>query len=499
MPVLSELSRRAFGGVLSVLLASCAVGPNFVRPTAPTVEGYLPAGSGSATANADDTAQRFIAGEPVAADWWKLFHVADLDATVSEALKRNQTLAAASSSLRQSEDALRAGNGVFFPNVSADAGASRQLYSPLKIGEKAPGSIFNLFTVSGTVGYLVDVFGGARRQTEALRAQVDVERNAAVAAYLTLTANVVNTSIARAAYRAEVAATRAGVEAASEQLKLTEVQAAAGTIPYAVVLGQRSQLAALQASLAPLELRADQADHLLAVLVGRSPAEWSPPDIALADFALPTDLPVSVPSALVRQRPDVLEAEGELHVASAQIGVATAALFPTLTLNGSLGNNALTWNSLGQKAGNGWSSGADLSVPVFQGGTTWYTRKAAIDAYHAALADYHQTVLTAFQQVADSLRALDHDAESVSATDSAARAARTLLDLSRANYQAGLSDYLAVLTATSNYETAQLAYLAAAGQRLQDTVALFVALGGGWWNAPQPVPGVAPVTTPPGR
>ncbi|HVN42139.1 MAG TPA: efflux transporter outer membrane subunit, partial [Steroidobacteraceae bacterium] len=320
--------------VTAVLLvcASCAVGPDFVRPSAPRVETYLPGTAPATTVVAEGRAQHFASETTVPGEWWTLFGAAALDRSVSEALAGNQTLAAASANLRQSEDALRAGYGVYFPSVSADLGASRQRATPARLGASGPSSIFNLFTLSGSVGYLLDVFGGARRQNEALGAEVDVQRNLARAAYVTLTANVVNASIARAAYRAQLIATRQLIEAATEQLGIAEAQAEAGTAPYTAVLSLRAQLAGLQASLAPLELHAQQADHLLSVLAGHPPTEWSPPDIPLETFALPQDLPTALPSSLVRQRPDVLEAEARLHVASAEVGVATAQLFPTLTV-----------------------------------------------------------------------------------------------------------------------------------------------------------------------
>jgi NodT family efflux transporter outer membrane factor (OMF) lipoprotein len=314
------------------------------------------------------------------------------------------------------------------------------------------------------------------------------------ATYLALTANVVNTSVARAAYRAEIAATHAIIDAAAARVELAEAQYAAGTVPYVSVLSLKTELASLRASLPPLEFRAEQAGHLLAVLVGRMPAEWTPPELALADFALPAELPLSLPSALVRQRPDILLAEARLHIASAQIGVATAELLPSLTLSGTLGNNAVLWSELRNPNGRFWSAGADLSVPVFQGGQAWYGRQAAIDAYQAACADYQQVVLSAFQQVADTLRALDHDAELVRDSAEGLAAARTALALTDANYRAGLADYLALMTATGQSQAAEISYLAAVAQRLQDSVALYVALGGGWWTAKKPIAGNGPAT-----
>ena len=496
-----EAIRRAYGRARKrgkalalagvVLLTGCAVGPNFVRPSTPTFESYLEPKGPQATQGADGLVQHFVKGAPVSAQWWQLFRAPALDGIVSEALTHNQTVASAVSTLHQSEDALRAGYGVFFPQVGAGLDASRQRSAPANFGQNAPSSIFNLFTLSGSVSYLVDVFGGARRQVESLHADVDYERNEVLAAYLSMTANIVNTSIARAGYRAEIAATKTLIDAAAEQVKLAQIQAKAGTVPYSAALSLQSQLSVLQASLAPLEFRADQADHLLAVLVGHAPAEWTPPDLALGDFSLPENLPLSLPSELVRQRPDILAAEARLHAASAEIGVATAALFPSLTLNGGLGTSTNQWSELGEQKGRFWSTNGALSVPIFQGGSAWYGRKAAIDAYQATLADYRQVVLNALQQVADTLRALEHDAESLSAESDGAAAAREALELTQANYRAGLADYLAVLTATNQLQTVQIGYVSAVAQRLQDTVALFVALGGGWWNSAPAISGGA--------
>lgn len=475
--------------VASMVIAACAAGPNFKRPAPPTTDRYTTTAMPAATVAADGHSQRFADGATVPADWWKLFGAQDLDQTVKEALAQNQTLASATANLRQSEDTRRAGYGVFLPQIGIGGSAVRERVSPLQFGAAGPSSIFNLFTVSGSVGYVLDLFGGNRRRLEALGAQVDLARENALAAYLALTANVVNTSIARAAYRAEVDVTHETIAAATEQVQLAQAQADAGTAPYANVLTLQTELASLEASLPPLELHADQAGHLLAVLAGHSPAEWSPPEIALDALRLPEDVPVSLPSELVRQRPDVLAAEATLHAASAQIGVATADMLPSITLSGGIGAEATQLANLNTAAGRIWNAGGAISVPVFHGGTLWYTRKAAVDAYQASLADYRQTVLTAFEQVADTLRALEHDAETVQAAADAAGAARTALALMQANYQAGIADFLAVLTATQQFQAARLTYLQASAQRLQDTVALYVALGGGWWNAPKPVVG----------
>ena len=478
----SDVLRRA-ACALALVLGGCAAGPDFVRPAAPATTQYVPGTPPAETAAGDGARQRFSAETALTAEWWTRFGSAPLDATVAEALAGNRTLASARATLEQSEDALRAGYGLYMPHVGVDLAASRQRASPLRFGQSGPASIFNLFTLSGTVGYVVDLFGGARREVESLRASADVERNTLRAAYLALTANVVETSIARAGYQAEIAATRTSIGAAAERLKLAQTQYQAGTTAYASVMSLKSELASLEATLPPLQLRADQAGHLLAVLVGKVPADWQPPELALSELTLPEELPLSLPSSLVRQRPDILIAEARLHVASAEVGIATANLLPTLTLSGSLGRDAAVWSDLRNSNGRIWSGGADLSVPVFEGGQAWYGRKAAVDAYRAARADYQQVVLTAFEQVADTLRALEHDAELVRDNGEARAAARDALALTDANYRAGIADYLALMTATQAAQGAEVAYLGAIAQRLQDTVALYVALGGGWWNA----------------
>jgi NodT family efflux transporter outer membrane factor (OMF) lipoprotein len=467
---------------LSAMLCCCAVGPNFVRPSAPPVTHYSYGGDPAATDSAQGTAQRFTPGAKLAADWWHLFNSAKLDGIVEEALTRNPGFAAAQASLRQSEDSLRSGYGIFFPQVAADASATRQRYAPVKLNQNAPSSLFNLFTLSASVSYALDIFGGERRLIEGLSAQVDLQRATEQATYLALISNIVNTVIAKAAYGAEIETTQRLIEFETEQVKLGEIQAQAGTVPYSNVLSLQSQLAAYQATIPQLQQKLAQSDDLLATLAGHAPAEWNPPDITLADLTLPSDLPVSLPSELVGQRPDILIAEATAHAASANIGVATAALLPSISLNGSYSANGLTTGSWFSANGRAWSIGADASAPLFQGGTLWFKRKSAMDSYRQAAALYRQTVLSAFGQVADTLRALDHDAATLKAQDAALQAAQDALHLVQANYSAGLDSYLDVLNADAQYHQAKINDLQAVAARYQDTVALYVALGGDWWT-----------------
>jgi len=412
--------------------------------------------------------------------------------TVEEAMANNPGLEAAEASLRQSQDNLRSGYGIFFPEIDADAGATRQRLTPIKSGQNLPPSIFNLFTLSATVSYALDIWGGERRMIEALNAEVDVAHATEQGINLTLSANIANTVIAKAAYHAEIGATKQLIEMQKEQVKLAELQEKAGTVPYSTVLSLRSQLASYEASLPQLEQKLTQSDDLLATLAGHTPAEWNPPDIDIADLTLPRDLPVSLPSDLVRQRPDILVAEAAAHAASANVGVATAALLPSITLNGGYGANSNTTSKLLAASGNFWSLGANATTPVFDGGTLWFRREAATDTYQQAMALYRQTVLGAFEQVADTLRALDHDAEVLQAENKALISAEEALHLIQANYKSGLTTYLDVLNANTQYHQAKIAELQSVAVRYQDTVALFASLGGGWWNAKDKVTNTAP-------
>lgn len=419
-------------------------------------------------------------------DWWRLFQSSKLDAIVTEALARNPGLEAARASLEASKNELRSGYGIFYPQIDADARGTRQRFSALQFGQNTPGSVFNLFTLSTSVSYALDLFGGERRGLEGLAAQVDEQRATEQATYLTLVANIINTVVAKAAYRAEIDATRELIALQHQQVNLAQVQFDAGTQPYSTVLSLQSQLASNEATIPQLEQKLSQSDDLLAVLTGHVPAEWRAPDVRLSDLALPHALPVSLPSDLVRQRPDVLLAEATAHGASANIGVATAALLPSITLNASYSANSTALGRLFASDGRAWSAGADVTAPLFEGGTLWFRRRAALSTYRQSMSLYRQTVLEAFGQVADILNALGHDAATLSAEETALLTAKQALHLVGTNYSAGLTTYLDVLNADAQYHQAMINELQAVAVRYQDTVALYVALGGGWWNTSMP-------------
>jgi NodT family efflux transporter outer membrane factor (OMF) lipoprotein len=461
------------------------VGPDFVRPDTPKVNRYTRTTVPTQTISADGQVQHFENGAQLVANWWKLFNSTQLDVVVKEGLNNNPGVQAAQASLRQSMESLQAGYGIFYPQVSMDFNATRQEFSPARFGSSSSSSIFNLVTLSASVSYALDIFGGERRAIEGLQSQVDLQRATVQATYLALSGNIVNTVIARAAYREEISVTEQMIALQQEQILIAQKQVQAGTIPYANVLVLKGQLTALEATLPALRQKLAQTEHLLATLSGRFSAQWTPPQVDLADIVLPQNLPVSLPSALVRQRPDILAAEASLHGASANIGVATAALFPSFTLNGSFGQNNSAMNNLFQRNASFWSLGPDVSMPLFNGGTLLSERAAARAGYQQALANYRQTVLSAFAQVADALRGLAHDAEVLQAESQSLETAKESLGLTQTNYRAGLVNYPQILIATVQYQQAKLNFLQAQAQRLQDTTAIFVALGGGWWN---PVP-----------
>jgi NodT family efflux transporter outer membrane factor (OMF) lipoprotein len=462
-----------------MMLTSCMVGPDFIKPKAPAVDRYTQEASPIETVMADGWVQHFDLGAKVNADWWRLFNSAKLNVLVSNALASNLNLQSAQANLRQSQANLQAGYGVFFPQVDAGFTPVRQQFSPARFGSNSVSSTFNLYTFSTTVSYSLDVFGGERRNVESLAAQKELQRYIALGTYLALTGTIINTVIAKAAYHAEVQTTEQWLALLQKQIKLTDVQVNAGIVPYQAVVTLRSQLAQVAASLPSLKQKLNQTEHLQANLVGLTPADWRSPTINLDDLTLPLTLPVTLPSELVHQRPDILAAEAQLHSDSAKIGVATAGLFPNISLSGSYGYNSQSLLDLFMSKGNIWSMAANFAQPLFHGGTLWFGRKAAIATYQKSLAIYQQTVVSAFSQVADALSALQHDAEIIAAQRQSLEAADDALRLITANYQAGLVNSQQVLISESLRLQVKLAYLSALAQRYQDTVAFFVALGGG--------------------
>lgn len=478
--------------LITAALTSCTVGPAFRRPPPPAVNAYtataLPEKTQSALVSGGSP-QLFKLGENIPARWWTLFNSPALDRLEQTALTRNHTLAAAKEALNEADEIERSQEGaLLYPKVDASASAERQKFSGAAFGQPgAPGIIFNLFNASASVSYIFDIFGGSRRQLEALEAQTDYQRFQFEGAYIALTANIVTTAVKEASLRARIAATAEILSDQQKQLKIVEKQLALGGVSRSDVLAQRTQVAQTRATLPPLEKELSQTRHQLNVLAGVLPGHPGAaqlPEFGLDGLALPKDLPVSLPSSLVRQRPDIRASEALLHGASAQIGVATASMLPEFTFKGSLGTETTRASDLFGKNTSIWNLGMSLLAPFFHGGELTEKRRAAISAYKQALAQYQETVLEAFQNVADVLRAIDRDAATLNAQTQAWAAARDSLDITRGQFRLGAVSYLQLLNAQRQYQQAQINLVQARAARFADTVALFQALGGGWWDRP---------------
>ncbi|HEY6458403.1 MAG TPA: efflux transporter outer membrane subunit [Steroidobacteraceae bacterium] len=473
-------------GCALLLTAGCAVGPDFKRPAAPDVSGYTtqPLETTAATQNlSGGEAQRFVQGADIAADWWTLFHSTPLNELIERSLANNPDLKAAQAALSVARENVLAQRGAYYPSAAASFSASRQQQS----GEIAPAPnanlfLYDLFTPQVSVSFVPDVFGQNRRTVESLAAQEQAVRFQMMATYTTLTANVVVTVIQEASLQAQIDATRELIDIDAGMLRILHYQFSKGYVGQLDVAAQESQLAQVTATLPPLRKQEAQLRDLLAALAGRFPSQASADNFELSSLQLPQDLPVSLPSQLVAQRPDVRQADANLHAASARIGIAIANRLPNITLSANLGSTALAMNELFTAGTASWGLGVATTAPLFQGGTLLHQERAAKAAYLQASEQYRSTVLTAFENVADTLTALEQDAAGLKAAAAAADAAKTTLDLAQRQWQAGYAGYLALLTAQQGYQQARIGLVQAQAARYADTAALFQALGGGWWH-----------------
>jgi len=476
----------AVGVPALALLAGCAVGPDFTPPPAPPVSGYTPDTPPTATTSANDgqvgSVQKFAMGRDIPGDWWKVFHSKEIDALIVEALHANPSLQAAQASLWQAKENLYASAGSLFPSANGTASATREQFSPAEFGQPGGPQIFNLYQATVNVSYTPDVFGGVRRQIEANVALAEYQRFELEATYLTLTANVVTAAIQEASLRGQIEATQEIIKAESDQLAVVRNQFDAGAATRADVLQQESEVATTEATLPPLQKQLEQQRHVLLVLIGHFPNEAGHDHLSLRALHLPTGLPVSLPSQLVEQRPDIRAAQAQLHQTSALIGVAIANRLPQLSLTAQYGNLALTPATLFAPGAAIWTIGGSVTQPIFQGFTLLHQERAAKAAYEVADAQYRNTVLTAFQNVADALRALQLDAATLRAQQHAVRVASETFDLTRGQYRLGAITYVVLLNAQRSYQQALLALVTAQAARFADTAALYAALGGGWWN-----------------
>jgi NodT family efflux transporter outer membrane factor (OMF) lipoprotein len=472
---------------VSLLTSGCVVGPNFKTPVRPAVSTYTaqPVTPTVATPGVPGgQAQRFLSNADIPADWWTLFRSRELNSLIEQALARNADLKAAQAALLIAHENTLGQRGARLPQVSAGVGITREKDPAGTLAPVPSNNAFEytLITPQLSVSYTPDVFGLNKRTVEGARAQERASRYQMIAVDITLSANVAAAVIEEASLEDQIQTTNELIGINRQILSLLDYQHSKGYAAGPDVVAQQTQLAQLEASLPPLLKQRDQQNNLIAVLTGRFSSQLPNERFSLASLTLPSDLPLSLPSTLVAQRPDVLQAEENMHAASAQIGVATANRLPNITLSANAGSNAL---SIGQIFGPGtgfWNIGAALLAPIFDGGTLLHQQRGARAAYTQTAEQYRGTVLTAFQNVADTLVALQRDAETLKATSAAADSAKASLDLSRLRYKDGYDSVLAVLNAEQAYDQARLSLVQAEASRFADTAALFQALGGGWWN-----------------
>jgi NodT family efflux transporter outer membrane factor (OMF) lipoprotein len=460
-------------------LAGCALGPDFRRPDPPHADRY----TGEqlkleATGGGNDTAQHVVLGEELSRDWWQLFRSDALDDVVKRALAGNRTLVAAAATLAQAQELAAAQAGTLYPQVGITAGIGRQKYGAQFLGTVPKPPAFTYFSVGPTVSYALDYTGGVARSVEQQYALAEYQRQQLDAAYLAVTGNAVMQSLKIASLRAQIATVDAILDQDRENLKLVQVAFDAGSVSRVDIVSANSQLASDTTLLPPLRQELSLARHALAIVLGQPPANATLPDFDLAQLELPRHLPLNLPSELAHRRPDVLAAEAQLHAATAAVGIANANLYPHINLTAATGQQATDFGHLFDRASNVWSLAGALVEPLFDGGTLRAEQRASVDAMRASAANYEQTVLVAFGQVADALQALDHGAEQLDAQARAEDAARDNVDLTRKSYNEGNVGVLQVLDAERLYQQARLGFVRARAQRYMDTVTLFLALGG---------------------
>jgi len=480
-------ARRAIAGAAAALACTacgggCSVGPDFVAPTPPEVASYEPPVETQASTPplSDEGSPRLATGQTIAADWWTLFHSSDLDDTLRMAIGASPTLAAARASLAQAREAIAEAQAGFFP--TADVGAQAARHGSGHGGGASPAP----FDVTGSAGYTIDLFGETRRSVEQQQALAENERYGLAAAYLALTGGSASEAIAIASLRAQLETSEALIADDERNLALVERQFEVGKVARADVLSAQTQLASDRTDVPVLRQELSVARHALAALVGQPTGAWSPPSFDLQDFTPPGELPLSLPSALAHQRPDILAAEAQLHAASAAIGVATAQMYPSVTLSADVSAGGAALDQLFRGSSTAWSLAAGLTAPLLRGGALQARKDQAVQAFEVDRSRYQAIVLQAFQQVADTLSALEHDEERAVATRSALEASDAALVLQRASYASGKSNVLQLIDAERSHFQARQGYVTTTAQRLQDTVDLFVALGGAWWNVADP-------------
>jgi NodT family efflux transporter outer membrane factor (OMF) lipoprotein len=472
---------------LTASLAACAVGPDYKRPAPPSASGY-----GSATSSEDaasgegtgDSAQRFVAGMDIPGQWWVVFQSPKLSRLVEQSLKANPNASAAEAALRQARELYSAQRAAYFPTVQASFSASRARNPGLTLANPtvAPSSSYTLTTAQLNLTYAPDVFGATRRSLEIARTQVEANRFQLEATYLTLSSNVVVTAVQEASLRGQIAATERLLKVQHQLTETVQRQRTLGTASDLDVLAQQTAEAQTAQALAPLQRQLGQTRDALTALLGRMPSDEPQETFGLDELTLPAELPISLPSKLVEQRPDVRQAEENLHAASAEVGVALTNMLPQFTIDAGLGSSALQVGQLFSPNTGFWNLGASLTQTLFDAGALRHRRRAADAALDQAAAQYRAAVILACQNVADALRALKADADAVKASAEADRAAKATFDLAQRQYALGTISLVAVLNAELAYRQSESALVQAEANRFSDTAGLFQALGGGWWN-----------------
>jgi NodT family efflux transporter outer membrane factor (OMF) lipoprotein len=509
--IMPATRRVLLPALVVTLLAGCAVGPNYHKPDAPANAAYAPAALPDVTAAAKvagGEAQRLINDRDLPFEWWELFQSEALNRLVLEAFKANPTIAAAQASLSQAQELVYAQQGFYFPTVSGVYQAERHKIAGNLTNDQAPGVqgngenllaplqdpvhaphtaplYYQFLTAQLTVGFVPDVFGSNRRQVESLAAQTDAQRFALEATYITLASNVVAAAIQEASVRAQLAATGQIIAADEKALQILRDQFRLGFAMRIDVAAQEAALAQAKATLPPLHKQFEQTRDLIRALVGNLPNQDVPETFELEALRLPPELPLSLPAKVIEQRPDVRAAEAQLHAANAQVGVAVAAMLPQFSISGSLGGNATQIPWLFRTGGPFWNLYGNVSQPIFQGGTLLHRKRAARQALKQAAAQYQSTVIAAYQNIADTLHATLSDADALTADVDAENAAKVSYDLTRRQMEVGYVNYLTLLNAQTVYQQALLMRVQAQATRFGDSVALFQALGGGWWNRKQ--------------
>ena len=477
---------KSLGLAAGLIVAGCGSEPTTTPPPPATDAGYAPAGVPTIpSVGKAGPDQHFALGKEVSGEWWGLFQSQPLDSLVTEAVAGNRNIAVAQANLAAAHEAVLVAAGGFYPRVDFGASAERQRNNFEAFGiQLFPPKQFNTYSLGPTVSYSFNPAGPTVHEVERQRALEDFQNHELKAAYLALTGSAVTEAINIASVNAQIKAVNDMLADDQTNLKLVQDLVRAGAGSDLDVQTANSQLATDRTLLPPLRQQRSVAQHALAVLVGKTPANWQAPDFALEQLTLPTELPVSLPSNLVRQRPDILEAEAQFRASAAAVGVANAALYPQFTLTADVMQSFLKPEAIFDPVSNVWAIGANLAAPIFHGGSLRAQKREALDAYDAGVATYEQTVLSAFGQVADLLDALAHDSEQLTAEQTADQSAESTVELTRRSFQLGNTTLLQVLDAQRQLQQARLGLARAQGQRFLDSTQLFVALGGGWWNKP---------------